>query len=132
MGDERLRCACCQTVLPQDFVVGFICFQCGWQSDYVQDSMPDFEGGANDISLNEARENYRMTGRAILYINTCPVCGHRHKAEYFEFEICPKCGWEDDPSQVEEPDTLGANGNVSFNQALENYKKCGRALEEGE
>lgn len=63
-----------------------------------------------------------------MYWNVCPVCGHRHEAEYFEFEICPQCGWEDDPSQVEEPDTLGANGNVSFNQALENYKKHGKAL----
>ena len=63
---EYKNCACCGKEFPKDFVIGYICFHCGWQSDYVQDSMPDFEGGANDISLNEARKNYKETGKAFL------------------------------------------------------------------
>lgn len=62
-----------------------------------------------------------------VYDYVCPVCGHKFKAEYFEFEICPRCGWEDDPMQVDYPDELGSNGDVTFRQAKENYKRTGRA-----
>ena len=37
-----------------------ICEVCGWQDDDVQNSKPDFRGGANIMSLNEAREAYRL------------------------------------------------------------------------
>ncbi|NCB35627.1 MAG: hypothetical protein EOM58_06245 [Clostridia bacterium] len=41
-----------------------ICETCGWQNDLLQFHHPDMSGGANPISLNEARENYAITGRA--------------------------------------------------------------------
>ena len=31
------------------------CFTCGWDGDTVQENEPDYRGGANKISLNEAR-----------------------------------------------------------------------------
>lgn len=37
-----------------------ICEVCGWQDDTVQNNNPDFHGGANDMSLNEAREAYKQ------------------------------------------------------------------------
>lgn len=61
-----------------------------------------------------------------MYENVCPVCGERFMGEYFEYEICPHCGWEDDPNQVEEPDFLGANGELTFNQAVKNYEETGK------
>ena len=36
-----------------------ICPVCGWEDDRVQLRDPDFAGGANEMSLNEAREAYR-------------------------------------------------------------------------
>ena len=63
-----------------------------------------------------------------MYDFVCPVCGERYMADYYEFEICRKCGWEDDPLMVKYPDLHGANGDVTFNQAIENYKRTGRAL----
>ena len=36
-----------------------ICPVCGWEDDKVQLRDPDFAGGANEMSLNEARESYR-------------------------------------------------------------------------
>lgn len=62
-----------------------------------------------------------------VYDNVCPVCGKHFKGYYFEYEICPRCGWEDDPIQVECPDMAGANGPVTFRQAVINYEKTGRA-----
>ncbi len=31
------------------------CDTCGWEHDLVQEDDPDYEGGANDMSLNQAR-----------------------------------------------------------------------------
>lgn len=38
------------------------CPVCGWNSDPVQETMPDDATGANEVSLNEARQNYRAFG----------------------------------------------------------------------
>ena len=35
-----------------------ICEICGWEDDPLQRREPDFEGGANKKSLNEARREY--------------------------------------------------------------------------
>lgn len=38
----------------------FICAECGWEDDNLQYYDPDYEGGANNVSLNQARENYKL------------------------------------------------------------------------
>ncbi|MBN1219928.1 MAG: hypothetical protein JXM69_13445 [Anaerolineae bacterium] len=38
------------------------CPVCGWNSDPVQEAVHDDPTGANGISLNEARQNYRAFG----------------------------------------------------------------------
>lgn len=35
-----------------------ICPVCGWEDDALQRDDPDFAGGANEMSLNQAREAY--------------------------------------------------------------------------
>ena len=35
------------------------CRVCGWCNDKVQNKDPDFTGGANHMSLNQAREAYK-------------------------------------------------------------------------
>jgi len=57
----------------------------------------------------------------------CPVCGHQLPGEYFEYEICPRCRWEDDPGQRDDPDSMGANQDVTLNQAIANYNRTGKA-----
>lgn len=39
-----------------------ICAVCGWNSDPVQEAMPDDPTGANGISLNQARANFEQFG----------------------------------------------------------------------
>ncbi|HPY94194.1 MAG TPA: CPCC family cysteine-rich protein [Clostridia bacterium] len=63
-------CACCDTKQPEDTVYAEICGTCGWQHDIVCEENPDETGGANRISLNEAIENYKRTGRAKLNKNS--------------------------------------------------------------
>ena len=46
----------------QDFFE--ICPVCGWEDDAIQRDDPDYAGGANAMSLNEARKAYAV-GREI-------------------------------------------------------------------
>lgn len=41
-----------------------ICDVCGWENDTLQLHKPDRLGGANPISLNQARDNYVKSGRS--------------------------------------------------------------------
>jgi len=54
---------------------------------------------------------------------TCACCGQK-TLEYKDFfEICPVCGWEDDPLQRDKPDYTGGANEMSLNQAKEAYRK---------
>ena len=60
---EKYRCPCCNYRTLDDGTGSFdICPVCYWEDDYIQRDDPDYRGGANDISLNEARENYKKIG----------------------------------------------------------------------
>lgn len=37
-----------------------ICDVCSWCNDGVQESNPDYKGGANHMSLHEAKDAYRQ------------------------------------------------------------------------
>ncbi|GAB4543219.1 MAG: hypothetical protein Kow0063_36140 [Anaerolineae bacterium] len=39
-----------------------VCQVCGWVSDPVQEAVPDEGVGANNVSLNQARQNFARTG----------------------------------------------------------------------
>jgi hypothetical protein len=57
-------CPCCGFLTldeqpPDTFI---ICPVCCWEDDGLQLSVPDLHRGANDVSLNEARENFRRFG----------------------------------------------------------------------
>ncbi len=39
-----------------------ICDICGWEVDDYQAKYPDSNGGANKVSLNQARLNFKMYG----------------------------------------------------------------------
>ena len=48
----------------------------------------------------------------------CPCCGEFSLEEPMgSFEICPECGWENDPSQLKDPDLEGGANELSLNQA---------------
>ena len=48
-------CACCGNPLRFPYDCYEICKICGWEDDDIQNDDPDFEGGANDMSLNQAK-----------------------------------------------------------------------------
>jgi hypothetical protein len=63
---EGYICDCCGYVTISDPYRGSheICDVCGWQDDDLQFDDPNMLGGANSISLNEARENFKKFKKA--------------------------------------------------------------------
>ena len=59
-------CPCCGFLTLAEPPPGTfeICVVCGWEDDKVQFDDPDYQGGANYLSLNEARSNFVNFGAA--------------------------------------------------------------------
>jgi len=57
----RYKCSCCGNYTLKD-ENDDICKVCYWQEDIVQKAEPDYIGGPNKISLNQARNNYSKFG----------------------------------------------------------------------
>ncbi|CND52307.1 CPCC family cysteine-rich protein [Yersinia pseudotuberculosis] len=64
MSDEYL-CPCCEKHSFYERESYEICPVCNWEDDPVQSRKPDLAGGANQMSLNEAREAYKQ-GRKVI------------------------------------------------------------------
>jgi hypothetical protein len=61
---EKFICPCCDFRTldeppPGTFAICSICF---WEDDSVQFHNPDLAGGANQVSLNQARKNFQDFG----------------------------------------------------------------------
>lgn len=56
-----IPCACCGSIEVPKGEAGYfyICNVCGWENDLVQNDDPDYDGGANKMNLNEAKEAYK-------------------------------------------------------------------------
>jgi len=54
-------CPCCKEFTLSEEPPGTfeICTVCGWEDDNIQFENPNYKGGANIMSLNEAQEAYR-------------------------------------------------------------------------
>ncbi|MEX9225936.1 CPCC family cysteine-rich protein [Providencia rettgeri] len=50
----------------------------------------------------------------------CPCCGNKAISELGDYEICPFCGWEDDPVQSEDFDFSGGANSSNLNDAKKN------------
>lgn len=62
---KKIECPVCLNKVFdfKDFPGSYdICPFCGWEDDDTQYINPEFEGGANDVSLKLARENYKIYG----------------------------------------------------------------------
>jgi hypothetical protein len=47
----------------------------------------------------------------------CPCCEALTLSMRGAYEICRRCGWEDDPSQSADPDSRGGANVASLNEA---------------
>jgi hypothetical protein len=60
--NTRYPCPCCGYLTLTSEPPGSyeLCPVCWWEDDQVQFRDPGYRGGANEESLNEARENFRV------------------------------------------------------------------------
>lgn len=61
--DIPLTCPCCGALTLDGHGRYEICGACGWEDDPMQRDEPDYAGGANKESLNQARQRWTSTGR---------------------------------------------------------------------
>lgn len=61
---ENFQCKCCGNNSLSELPNGTfeICEICFWEDDIAQSEDLNFEGGANSVSLNKAKENYQNFG----------------------------------------------------------------------
>ncbi len=62
--NKRYPCPCCgfRTIATEPPGTYELCPVCYWEDDGVQFADPDFMGGANHQSLNQAKANFREFG----------------------------------------------------------------------
>ena len=56
---EKHKCPVCGKYEFEAYNCMDICDVCDWCDDAIQENDPDYSGGANRMSLNEAREAYK-------------------------------------------------------------------------
>lgn len=61
--EQKRKCKCCGEMTIDEDDMFDICENCGWESDPFQEENPDYKGGANQMSLNEAKEAYKQNRR---------------------------------------------------------------------
>ena len=57
--DQLYPCPCCGQLTLDEVSSYEICNVCGWEDDPVQSTDPDYAGGANKESLNEAKKRWQ-------------------------------------------------------------------------
>ncbi len=55
---NRFPCPCCGEMTLSEIEVYEVCDFCDWEDDPVQRKDPNYEGGANALSLNQCRANW--------------------------------------------------------------------------
>ena len=59
MTNELLPCQCCGSRVLSEAGTYEVCDVCHWEDDPVQSANPLYAGGANKVSLSEARKKWR-------------------------------------------------------------------------
>ncbi|MBO1111681.1 CPCC family cysteine-rich protein [Bordetella petrii] len=57
-----LPCPCCESLVLSQYGEYEICPICNWEDDPVQSADHDYSGGANALSLNQARQEWKIKG----------------------------------------------------------------------
>lgn len=56
---EAHSCPVCGKYVFEEYDSFYICPICNWEDDAYQEEHSDYEGGANCLSLNQARQAYK-------------------------------------------------------------------------
>ena len=59
---HKYTCPCCGYITLYDLGEYYICPLCRWEDDPSQSEYPDLCGGANELCLIDAQENFTLHG----------------------------------------------------------------------
>jgi len=59
----------------------------------------------------------------------CPCCNSKTLRSQGCMEICPVCGWEDDPESSANEDAVSYPNGITLRKARENYQAFGTSIE---
>ena len=78
----KYRCVCCgyKTLKYSNALEHEICPVCFWENDPKQNEDPNYLGGPNKVTLNQARLNFKMLG-------ACDFDAKLHVRNPFEDEL---------------------------------------------
>lgn len=79
---QKYVCPCCGALSLDDENAWEICEICDWEDDPLQHKKPDLRGGANVMSLNEAKKNFKENILFKKFINQdhyCPLMDSKIK-----------------------------------------------------
>lgn len=62
---------------------------------------------------------------AVTDLLACPCCGYRTLPERDNYELCPVCFWEDDPSESRAPGFAGGANSVDLVTAHQTFLRIG-------
>ena len=57
--EKKIKCPVCGNISFEEADDFDICEVCGWENDGLQNRHPEMPGGANRMSLNQAREAWK-------------------------------------------------------------------------
>jgi hypothetical protein len=58
----NFACRCCGFLTISEHGNYEVCKVCFWEDDPIQAREVDYRGGANEMSLNEAKESFKLLG----------------------------------------------------------------------
>ncbi|MBP3728766.1 MAG: hypothetical protein J6H18_00685 [Lachnospiraceae bacterium] len=85
------------------------------------------EGGYIGDSTRSEVTYAAARGKEVYYLESpeekrCPCCRKYYFREKNAYEICPVCGWEDDPLQRREEELEGGANRLSLREARKNWE----------
>ncbi len=81
------KCACCGEMSLYERDSFEVCPICGWEDDGLQMNDPDYAGGANWLSLNQAKENWKKYGVLMTEKDI------QERKEFYRAHIAPDGTW---------------------------------------
>ena len=58
--EQNRKCKCCGKLTINKNDLFAVCDNCGWERDTIQEENANYKGGANKMSLNEAKKAYKI------------------------------------------------------------------------
>ena len=104
-------------------VLFFAANKAGNQKEPVNENKNPYSVGAKPAMENavEAVHKTESTSSESIDPKMCPCCNKYRFEEIGKYEVCPICGWEDDPVQRQNPSFAGGANHKSLEEARAEY-----------